>query len=386
MLLGLLLLLAYVLLCLFLDHLGKSDSPAGEDAETDTEFTAEVVRIAGVRPHPNADRLEIASFELLRSGVTGYEVVVGRGDFQLGDLARYYSVDCLLPLSRPEFAFLASKDHPHRTHHRLRAARLRGVYSQGLLVPPQPGDALGDRVAQSSGVSYYRPESEEPESGPEARRRKPLFAPAYGVDSLKKLPRLFGSDDLVYVTEKVHGVSVRFGWVRSGLLRRWKFCLGSHRADVDPDGDSPYAIAAREMRLASRTKNYKGLIFYGEFYGLWHTGGKIQDLTYGGELLGPGASLVVFDVLDAGTGRWLPALDRVTRLEAIGLRQPPALARARYGDGSLVRGLAEGPSCLYSPQIREGVVVETVEGPRRKAKYVGEGYLMRDSKPGRRAA
>lgn len=370
-----LLCLGYVILCYFL----RSDAEdAADDADTDTEFTAEVVRIVNVRAHPNADRLEVADFELARSGTAAYEVVVGKGDFHPGDLARYYSVDCLLPLDRQEFAFLKSKDHPHRTHHRLRAARLRGVYSQGLLVAPQSKDELGDRVAASSGVSYYRPDTDEPDEVT-GEVKAPPFAPHYGVDSLKKLPRLFGPDDAVLVTEKVHGCNARFGWRRSGFLRRWKFCLGSHKSDLDPDGESPFAVAARLLNLKDRTKDHKGLIFYGEFYGTWHTGAKIQDLTYGIS----GTDVVVFDVLDVKTKRWMQVFDRVDLLEAMRLPQPPALARVKYGDGSLIRGLADGPSCLYAKQIREGCVVEAVDGPRRKAKYVGEGYLMRDSAPKR---
>lgn len=368
-----LLCLGYVILCYFLR---SDDEDAADDADTDTEFTAEVVRIVNVRAHPNADRLEVADFELARSGTAAYEVVVGKGDFHPGDLARYYSVDCLLPLDRQEFAFLKSKDHPNRTHHRLRAARLRGVYSQGLLVAPQSKDELGDRVAASSGVSYYRPESAEPDEVTDEVKAPP-FAPHYGVDSLKKLPRLFQPDDVVLVTEKVDGCNARFGWKRQGLLRRWKFKLGSHRCDIDPDGDSPFAIAARLLNLAERTASRKGLIFYGELYGLWHTGAKIQDLTYGLNC----TEVVVFDVRDTRTGHWMPALDRINLLEEMRLPQPPKLARVKYGDGSVTRGLADGPSCLYASQIREGSVVEAVDGPRRKAKYVGEGYLMRDSKP-----
>jgi hypothetical protein len=46
-------------------------------------------------------------------------------------------------------------------------------------------------------------------------------------------------------------------------------------------------------------------------------------------------------------------------------------------DGIDVRQLADGQSTLAPAQIREGCVIESVDGPRRKAKYVGVGYLLR---------
>src|SRR5690242_2187618 len=111
-------------------------STSSQFGSTDTEFSAEVVVIHKVQPHPNADRLEIATFEMKGSGPSSYEVVVGKDEFRPGDLASYFSVDCVLPTDHPSFAFLKQRaDGANKTHFRLKAARLRGVFSQGLLVP-----------------------------------------------------------------------------------------------------------------------------------------------------------------------------------------------------------------------------------------------------------
>lgn len=54
------------------------------------ETFVEVVQIGDVSPHPNADRLEVAT-------VGGYQVVVGKGTFVAGDVAAYFPPNILLP-------------------------------------------------------------------------------------------------------------------------------------------------------------------------------------------------------------------------------------------------------------------------------------------------
>lgn len=367
--LALFLVLAAVALAYFLHPYGDQEEDEEPDDGTGTEFTAEVARIANVRPHPNADKLEIADFELRKSGVTAYEVVVGKGDFKPGDLARYFSVDCMLPLSEPEFQFLKDPNHPDRTHHRLRAARLRGVFSQGLLVPARRGEEWGDRV---EGVEYHRGPEERGPATPNAgaKKAKAQFAPAYSVCSLKKSPRLFRDDDTVLVTEKVDGCNIRFGWVKTGLFRRWKFRLGSHNAEVDPRGDSVWARAARLYLLDELTEDHKGLVFYGEIYGPNVPAGPDY-----GQLVVPG--LVVFDVRPP-SGQWLTAAARHELVNELGLPVPPILYQGAKAAMPPLDQMADGPSLLHAKTPREGAVVETwdTQGDHRKGKYVGQVHLM----------
>jgi hypothetical protein len=55
-------------------------------------FKVEVVRINNVNPHPNADRLDIATFEGM-----AYQVITGKGNFKPGDLAFYFPIDSVIP-------------------------------------------------------------------------------------------------------------------------------------------------------------------------------------------------------------------------------------------------------------------------------------------------
>jgi RNA ligase (TIGR02306 family) len=364
----------------------RNRAPVASTASTDTEFTAEVVRITQVLEHPNAERLEIARFELSASGETSHEVVIQKGSAKPGDLMAYFSVDCVLPTAHPEFAFLAQRpDGVGKTHIRLRAARLRGVYSQGLLVPAPDTHAFGDRVDESFGVTYHR--APEPEGdGPARVTRKPSRQPmpVYSVDSLKKLPRLFDEGEEVVVTEKIHGTNFRFGWVRRKLLGiplGWKFVVGSHRVIKDGTGTNWYGEdlwrqAAEAMRLAERTRNRKGIAFYGELYGYTPTGKAIQDLTYGRTpARGPG--LAVFDIKRISGDQWLPFNEREMTCRELGLPTVPVLRVAPYSLELLE--LAEGKTTMDPAKcahVREGVVIESLK-TRKKAKYVGAGYLMR---------
>lgn len=87
---------------------------------------ASIEVIRELRPHPNADRLELAVVE-------GWQSVVKKGEFQVGDKVVFIVIDTILPLARWS-EFLSNKDNPSKEI-RLKTARLRGEYSQGLALP-----------------------------------------------------------------------------------------------------------------------------------------------------------------------------------------------------------------------------------------------------------
>jgi hypothetical protein len=86
-----------------------------------------IVEIPEILPHENADRLGIVT-------VGGWSCVVAKDQFKAGDRAVYVEPDYVVPLSRPEFSFLA-KGKEGKSEHRMKAVRLRGRLSFGLLIP-----------------------------------------------------------------------------------------------------------------------------------------------------------------------------------------------------------------------------------------------------------
>lgn len=87
--------------------------------------------IDDISPIEGADRIEVAK-------VGGWNVVVGKGDFSAGEKVIYFEIDSALPLEDSRFEHLAprgSRIVDDKPVHVLRTIRLRGVYSQGLVMP-----------------------------------------------------------------------------------------------------------------------------------------------------------------------------------------------------------------------------------------------------------
>ena len=84
---------------------------------------AYLVQVDNITPM-NADRLECAH-------IGGWHCVVGKGEFKVGDPAVYFEIDSQLPDVAPfsEMEFLRSK------HFKIKTQKIRGEYSQGLLMP-----------------------------------------------------------------------------------------------------------------------------------------------------------------------------------------------------------------------------------------------------------
>lgn len=93
---------------------------------------ATVENITEITPIADADAIELAH-------VRGWNVVVRKGEFSPRDLVVYLEVDSFLPIEDPRFAFLAARGvHTNELDvqgHVLKTARLRGQYSQGIVLP-----------------------------------------------------------------------------------------------------------------------------------------------------------------------------------------------------------------------------------------------------------
>lgn len=119
---------------------------------------ASVQRIIKLEPIEGADLIEKAT-------VLGWEVVVKKGEYKVGDLCCYIQIDTVVP-ERPEFEFLRERSF------RVRTIKLRKQISQGLIVPLPSGLGPiwveGDDLTDVIGVKKY----DKPDNNP-ARYEKP---------------------------------------------------------------------------------------------------------------------------------------------------------------------------------------------------------------------
>lgn len=116
---------------------------------------ASVQKVLKLTPIIGADMIETAT-------VLGWEVVVKKGEYKVGDLCAYIQIDTVVP-ELPEYDFLRERKY------RVRTIRLRKQISQGLIVPLPSGKwKEGDDITDVLGIKKY----EKPDSNPE-RYEKP---------------------------------------------------------------------------------------------------------------------------------------------------------------------------------------------------------------------
>lgn len=169
-----------------------------------TDFHVEIVRLGKIEKHPNADALDITFVH----GETGYPCIIKKDSFNEGDLAVYIPVDTTLP-DRPEFAFLDPKDR-----RRLKAKKLRGFFSMGLVIPipPDLADVVeGEDVAERLGITKYEPKVSsgahskilggDCEPDPEHF----TFHRYTDIEPLRRNARVLTEGEEVVLTEKTHG-------------------------------------------------------------------------------------------------------------------------------------------------------------------------------------
>jgi len=114
---------------------------------------ATIQRISGIHPIKGADFLD-------RAEIKGWNVVVKKDEFQVGDLCVYCEIDSLMP-ERPEFEFLAKQKY------RIKTMKFKGQISQGIAFPlsvlmpylPKEIHEVGEgmEVTEYLGITKYDP-------------------------------------------------------------------------------------------------------------------------------------------------------------------------------------------------------------------------------------
>lgn len=294
-----------------------------------------IIEIAAILPHTNAERLEIVP-------VNGWQAVVKKGQFAPGDHAVYIEPDYTVPTARPEFAFLAKEG---RERHRLKAVRLRGALSFGLLIPvPDELNSypVGANVMASLGIERYEPPVKLARSDelPEAEWPQ-VYSSKFDVENIKKFPAVLQPGEPVIVTEKIHGANARY--LSAGGI----FYIGSRSNWLKPDVGHPWKRAAEtDVRIQAWCEAHPGVVLYGEIYG------AVQSLKYGtkqGEV-----RFAAFAALSAG--EWL---DTEQLIADETLPTVPVVYRGPF-DIDVIAAAAEADSSVPGAEpghMREGVVI-----------------------------
>ena len=161
-----------------------------------------------IEPHPNADRLELAA-------VGGFRCIVGKGSFVDGDLAAYVPEGAVCPDWLIAELGLEGKLAGKR-HNRVKAVKLRGALSQGLVYPVRDGAIRGRAVAEGDDVTelleLVRYEPPIPIAMQGEVRPAHGATLHYDIENFKKYPDALRAGEPVVITEKLHGSWCCLGW------------------------------------------------------------------------------------------------------------------------------------------------------------------------------
>lgn len=320
-----------------------------------------VVSVPEVKPHPNADKLELVEVE-------GYTCVIPKGTFKQGDVAAFIEPDYVVPATE-QFAFLGTRPKDRR----IGAKKLRGIWSQGLLTKAPEGAVVGQNVMEQMGIERWEPpEPGQPswmgvkgpplgvlESVPDFVRQ----IPKYDLENIRKYVHLLNPGEVVLVTEKLHGTNARYVW-HDGRM----YC-GSRTQWRKQEPPNVYWKALDQNQWIEQwCMDNPNVVLCGEIFG------AVQDLRYGakdGEY-----RFRAFDLFDFYGGFRFPDSVRDLQPDYV----VPVLGEVEF-DYEQLKEWAEQDS--YFGGIREGLVIqpqrerETNEIGRVKLKLISNRYLSR---------
>lgn len=342
---------------------------------------ATIRKIAEIKPHTNADALELAI-------VDGWQVVVKKGEFRQGDLAVYFEVDSVLPV-HPEFEFLRKSCYVNKDWvegFRLKTIKLRGELSQGLLYPcfysHSEGSwchspkmhylpvkvTEGEDVTELYGVVKWDPPVPACLAG-QVKGNFPSFMPKTDQERAQNLvteiAESFANGDQYEVTIKLDGTS----------------CTMYHNK-----GES--GVCSRNLELKVNEENADNTLvkLFNKFASRLEAYGR--NIAVQGEVMGPGVQgnrenlkdheFFVFDIFDIDKQEYLSGDQKLDVIRSIGFTHVPVLEDLSFtvlpsGDVGELLKVAEGPSINH--HVREGLVWKRLDG-KFSFKTIANNFLL----------
>jgi RNA ligase (TIGR02306 family) len=206
-----------------------------------------------------------------KATVLGWQLVVKKGEFQVGDLAVYCEIDSLMP-DIPIFEFLKPRGM------RIKTIRLRGQISQGICFPLSilPDDCPkieGQDVTEILGITKYEPAIPACLSGI-AKGGRPSFIPKTDETRVQVLQKVldFYENELCYVTEKLDGSSATY------YIKDENFGACSRSLDLIEDDENSFWKVARQMDIESKMRSIgRNIALQGELFGEGIQGNKLKQ-------------------------------------------------------------------------------------------------------------
>jgi RNA ligase (TIGR02306 family) len=224
---------------------------------------ASIQKIIALEPIEGADAIEKAT-------VLGWQLVVKKGEFQVGDLAVYCEIDSLMP-DKPEFEFLKARGM------RIKTIRLRGQISQGICFTLSYFNETihlseGEDVTELLGITKYEPAIPACLMGV-AKGKFPSFIPKTDETRVQVLQHVLDryAGELCCVTEKLDGSSATY-YIKDDI-----FGVCSRSLDLIEDEENSFWKVARALDIEAKMRSIgKNIALQGELLGEGIQGNKLK--------------------------------------------------------------------------------------------------------------
>ncbi|MBB3004394.1 RNA ligase (TIGR02306 family) [Paraburkholderia tropica] len=347
---------------------------------------ATIRRVSALRPIEGADMIELAI-------VDGWQCVVKKGEFAIGDLGVYFEIDSFLPSTDVRYAFLETKfiKWEGKIGARIKTMKLKGQLSQGLLLPAMAYpeiDAVEDSdVTEALGIEKW--EKPLPAClGGTARGNFPSFIPKTDQERVQNIRDLFEDwgQHTFQESTKMDGSSMTVYYVAKGTDRY------DQNAKPDGEGNMPdelSGVCSRNLDLVEAEGNQ-----------FWITARQNQiieklralgrNLAIQGELCGSGIQsnfekfpdgfhdFFVYDVWDIDAQAYLSPTETHALADQLGLKHVPVHGYIVLNDVgqtiSQILDRAEGQG--INGAKREGIVFKHVDSGF-SFKAISNSYLLK---------
>lgn len=330
---------------------------------------ATVETIKSIKPHLNADSLELAT-------VRGWQVVVKKGEFQEGQECVYCEIDSVLP-PRPEFAFLEPRGY------RVKTIKMRGELSQGIIFPtsvlPEGGTVNvsswipGDDVTEVIGVKLYEP-SVSKHLGGDALGPFPYFIPKTDEERAQNMFKMIkeNAHRLWVGTEKLDGSSMTVHYLNGN------FGVSSRNLQLKETDNNAYWAMVRRGELKEKLtayckKNNANIAIQGELIGP-----KVQGNPYGLS----NYDYRIFNVFDIDKQDYYNFDSMMGFIDETNLLPCPILHVNQpldwLTDVNSLLAKSDGNSLVSRNKVaREGIVWRTMDSPRISFKAISNKFLLK---------
>lgn len=327
--------------------------------------------IDNIKPIKDADNIELAVID-------GWQSVVRKNEFKAGQRIIYCEIDSLLP-TKPEYEFLRKscyyKDHLDQEWFRLKTIRLRGEYSQGLILPCLFTDPVGTDLTDRLGIEKYEPPIPAQLAGL-IEGQFPFFIKKTDEERIQNLIDEFENFNgkFFYISEKLDGTSATFYWINKsiGKFQSNHFGVCSRNLELKNTEENTYWNISRKYHLEEKLRSLN------------------KNIAIQGEICGPGIQknyynlkehmFFIFNIYDIDNNIYLKKTEVEDICNDFNLDMVPFYSTLTFNNITLedLLNMASEKSFICTSKEREGLVFVNDNIDRISFKVINNKFLLKN--------